>query len=65
MYYTETSAKSGENIDKLFIDTAKFIYLKYKDQLHKMIDDETSSQTSRSNSVDYGRGNQLSSGIKA
>ena len=31
MYFAETSAKSGENIDKLFIDTAKFIYLKYKD----------------------------------
>lgn len=28
------------------MDTAKFIYLKYKDQLHKMIEDETASQTS-------------------
>jgi len=31
LYFTETSAKSGENIDRLFMDTAKFIYLKYKD----------------------------------
>lgn len=45
-YFAETSAKSGENIDRLFMDTAKFIYLKYKDQLHKMIEDETASQTS-------------------
>jgi hypothetical protein len=46
LYFTETSAKSGDNIDKLFIDIAKFIYLKYKDQLSKMIEDETVSQTS-------------------
>ena len=31
LYFTETSAKSGDNIDKMFIDVAKFIYLKYKD----------------------------------
>lgn len=43
LYFTETSAKSGENIDKMFIDLAKFIYLKYKDQFNNMIDDETSS----------------------
>lgn len=59
MYFTETSAKSGDNIDRMFIDIAKFIYLKYKDQLHKMIDEETSSQNSRTNSADLGnmRGN--------
>jgi len=38
----------------MFIDVAKFIYLKFKDQLHQMIDDETSSQNSRSNSFDGG-----------
>ena len=42
-YFTETSAKSGENIDKLFVDIAKFIYLKYKDNLNRMMEDETSS----------------------
>ena len=31
MYFTETSAKSGDNIDKLFVDLAKNIYMKYKD----------------------------------
>ena len=31
LYFAETSAKSGENIDRLFMDTSKFIYLKYKD----------------------------------
>lgn len=43
LYFTETSAKSGDNVDKLFIDAAKLIYLKYKDRLQNMIDDETSS----------------------
>lgn len=51
-YFAETSAKSGENVEKLFIDAAKFMYIKYKDQLHKLIDDEASSQSSRSNSMD-------------
>ena len=31
LYFTETSAKSGDNITQLFMDAAKFIYLKYKD----------------------------------
>lgn len=43
LYFTETSAKSGENVDRLFLDASKFIYLRFKDQLHKMIEDETSS----------------------
>eukprot|EP00347_Sterkiella_histriomuscorum_P018721 403344431 len=60
LYFTETSAKNGDNIDKMFIDLAKFIYLKYKDQLHNMIDDETSSQNSRSNSFDQ---NQMKNGM--
>ena len=34
LMFIETSAKSGENVDKMFIDVAKFIYLKYKDRLH-------------------------------
>lgn len=50
LYFTETSAKSGDNVDRLFIDLAKFIYSKYKNQLHQMIDDETSSQTSKTSS---------------
>lgn len=31
LYFAETSAKSGDNVDKMFIDLAKFIYIKYKD----------------------------------
>ena len=50
LYYQETSAKSGGNVEKMFIDVAKFIYLKYKDQMHKMFDEETSSQNSGTNS---------------
>jgi Ras-related protein Rab-2A len=34
LYYTETSAKTGKNIEQLFSDCAKFIYLKYKDKMH-------------------------------
>jgi len=41
MYISETSAKSGDNVERLFVDTAKFLYQKYKDRLHKMIDDDT------------------------
>ena len=33
-------------MDKLFIDLAKFIYHKFKDQLHKLVEDETASQSS-------------------
>lgn len=43
LYFCETSAKSGDNIGKLFLDAAKFIYLKYRDQLHKLVEDETAS----------------------
>jgi small GTP-binding protein len=31
LYFTETSAKSGDNVERLFINTAKFLYRKYKD----------------------------------
>ena len=34
LYFQETSAKSGDNVDKMFIDVAKLLYLKYKDKLH-------------------------------
>ena len=34
-------------MDKLFIDIAKFIYHKYKDQLHKVIEDDLASVSSR------------------
>lgn len=34
MYFIETSAKTGKNIETLFSDCAKFIYLKYKDKMH-------------------------------
>ena len=46
LYFQESSAKSGVNVDTMFIDAAKFIYLRYKDQLHRMMDEETSSQGS-------------------
>ena len=50
LYFQETSAKLGGNVEKMFIDIAKFIYLKHKDQMHKMFEEESSSQNSNSNS---------------
>lgn len=54
LYFQETSAKSGENIDVLFTDVAKFIYKKYRDSMHKVMDDETSSQNSNSGTTTPG-----------
>jgi hypothetical protein len=36
LYFIETSAKTGKNVDTLFSDCAKFIYLKYKDRMHQV-----------------------------
>jgi len=44
--FCETSAKSGDNVEKMFVNIAKLIYLKYKERMHKMLDDENSSQSS-------------------
>lgn len=52
MFFAETSAKSGENVDRLFVDVAKHIFNRYKDRLHKMFEEETSEVGSRSNSVE-------------
>lgn len=53
MYISETSAKSGDNVERLFVDTAKFLYQKYRDRLHKMIDEDTMQRrgSSRSGSM--------------
>ena len=32
-YFTECSAKSGKNVETLFTDCARFIYLKYKNKM--------------------------------
>jgi Ras-related protein Rab-2A len=36
MYYCETSAKQGKNVETLFTDCARFIYSKYKDRMDGM-----------------------------
>ena len=36
MYYCETSAKQGNNVEALFTDCARFIYSKYKDRMDTM-----------------------------
>ena len=33
MYSAETSAKTGANVERMFIDCARFLYLKYRDNL--------------------------------
>jgi len=33
LYFCECSAKSGTNVETLFVDCAKFIYTKYKDRM--------------------------------
>ena len=40
LYYTETSAKSGKNVEQLFTDCARFIYSKYKDKMDGMGNDD-------------------------
>ena len=39
LYFTETSAKSGKNVETLFTDCARFIYQKYKDKMDTMGND--------------------------
>lgn len=36
LYASETSAKSGKNVDRMFTDCARFIYHKYKDRMHEV-----------------------------
>ena len=33
MYFTENSALDGTNVGKLFVDMAKFLYVKFRDQI--------------------------------
>lgn len=39
LYFTETSAKTGKNVESLFADCAKFIYMKYKDKMNTVGND--------------------------
>lgn len=36
MYYTEISAKDGTNIQQLFENMSKFLYVKNKDKINTM-----------------------------
>jgi len=38
-YFCETSAKTGKNVESLFTDCARFIYLKYKDRMNEVGND--------------------------
>ncbi len=50
-YKIETSAKTGQNIQTLFVDIAKSLYVKYKEKLHRMVDEETTSISSIPNNL--------------
>lgn len=52
LYWVETSAKSGENVERLFIDVAKFLYDKYKDKLHDMMSEDAPRRLSSTDSRD-------------
>ena len=49
-YFTETSAKSGDNVNKLFFDASKFLYNQIKNN-----DFASDSQSSYSGSYTAGR----------
>tara|TARA_B110000503_G_C6943803_1_gene328082 strand:+ start:477 stop:704 length:228 start_codon:yes stop_codon:yes gene_type:complete len=49
LYYCECSAKSGNNVEKLFADCSRFIYHKYKDKIGQMKDDDDSENDSVDN----------------
>lgn len=36
LYASETSAKSGKNVDRMFTDCARFIYHKFKNRMHEV-----------------------------
>ncbi|TNV76096.1 hypothetical protein FGO68_gene8176 [Halteria grandinella] len=46
-YFKESSAKTGENVEQIFVDLAKFLYHKHKPELHRMIEDNVLSQSSQ------------------
>lgn len=53
LYFQETSAKSGKNVERLFTDCARFIYHKYKDKMDNVGNDgDLSSDNEMDNSYD-------------
>ena len=39
LYCSETSAKSGKNVERLFTDCAKFIYAKFRERMDNVGND--------------------------
>lgn len=55
LYWTETSAKSGKNVELLFTDCAKFIYQKFRERMDYMGNDgdlSSDGESSFDNSLD-------------
>jgi len=55
-YCTETSAKSGKNVETLFTDCARFLYVKYRDRIDQIGNDGdlSSDNESFNDSMDRG-----------
>ena len=55
LYFCESSAKSGKNVERLFTDCAKFIYSKFRERMDNMGNDgdlSSDNDSSFDNSVD-------------
>ena len=55
LYFCETSAKSGKNVEGLFTDCAKFIYSRFKDRMDNVGNDgdlSSDCDSSFDNSID-------------
>ena len=57
-YFGETSAKTGQNIEEIFVRAAKMLYLKHKDELGQV----NKPQGSKINSGNRGTGNGSGAG---
>jgi len=65
LYFQETSAKSGKNVETLFTDCAKFLYIKYQgkmDQVNQDGDQSSDNDTFNYNSMEHRSGSFKESG---
>ena len=50
-YFCETSAKSGDNVERLFCDISKFLYLKHRESIENTGPGSTIGRSDQSNSM--------------
>jgi len=63
-YWIETSAKSGDNINQLFFDAAKFLYQKIRDEDDGSGTERSNSMASKESYADSKSDNQSNNGEK-